>query len=907
MKSEFIKQWRIDQKNFETSWQDFLKKETYLIFEDKEKFLKEIKELTKFPWHYWLKLKLYFENRKIKKGLKEQIINYNSWFINSRLKECASFFDGKDDGLKYPLNDEQRRAIIKDDKHNLVIAGAGSGKTSVLTSRIAYLIRRKDSIKKEKILALAFTKVAAREMEERLKKDYNIEIDIFTFHALGWKILQENTGKRPKLLFDGDEYKQYKLIENIFKDLLKDVGYQNIFIDFLSYHIEKEVERETFESKELYFKYMRNKLYTSLNNIEVKSISERNIANFFFRNNINFNYEGLEDWVDNDDEEREYHPDFYLPDYDIFIEHWGLNEKWEVPEWFSISSEEYKEIRDWKLAQFKKHQKTLIETWEFERQKGVLLANLKNKITETNPEVKFEPLSYNELLEKTHDFKRKRDEIAGLIASFIKIAKSNFLKIENIKERIKLKKYSAKQKIFGQLALEVYNYYQKYLKDEDKIDFNDMINEAVDHVKNNPGKYLNIYDHVLIDEFQDISYQRLEMIKDFVNEHSNTKLFCVGDDWQSIYQFTGSDVRFFTNFSEYFPHPEVTNLTQNYRSSRVIVEMSNDLISKNKTRIKKEIRSNNDHGQSPLVFELAKDFSYSFRHQIPQVFNLIKILIAEGIKPDKILVLSRFNNILKELEILCGANDIPTERKSGGVRFYSVHSSKGSESEHVIVIDVTSGPYGFPCEILDSSILNLAKRYKTQSHFEEERRLFYVAITRSKRFLYLFTIENNISMFLNDIQPYLKKVFVDTIVMWNDIMSDLLSNYLVKKELETPAICPDCGRRLKERQGKYGKFLGCSGYPICHYTFDLNENDKNLKCPWCNNRLVVRDGKYGKFLSCISYPKCDFAFDLKLNSGRGKKKVYCLKCGKSMVVRKGKYGNFLGCTGYPKCKYTYNF
>jgi len=524
----------INQKNLEENWANFLKKETYLIFDDKERFLNEIKQLTKYPWYYWLVFPLYLKersNRKKLEILKQQIFNFNNEFVKKRLVDYSTFFDGKDDGLKYPLDEDQRMAVVKDDKHNLVIAGAGSGKTSVIASRIAYLIRRKDKVEKDRILALAFTRVAAEEMRKRLLNEYSIDIEISTFHALGRNIIYEEMGIKPKLLFNGSEKQKRELIDNIFNEVLKEKKFQDILVDYLAYHSEQEVDEATFEEKEEYYKYMRNKNYSTLNDIVVKSIAERDIGNFFFLHNVDFEYEPLVEWVDESDEDKEYHPDFYLPEYDIYIEHWGLNRDFEVPEWFSISSEEYLELRDWKLSQFEKYQKILIETWDYERFNNELIRNLKEKLIETNSSIKFEPLSYQELIERTFEFKEKQNEIVKLVGNFIEIAKCNFFMVEDIAERIKLKEFSRKQKLFGQLALEVYKRYQEYLKKEERIDFNDMINLAVELIKTNPEKYLNRYDHVLVDEFQDISHQRMELIRCFVNENSNTKLFCVGDDW----------------------------------------------------------------------------------------------------------------------------------------------------------------------------------------------------------------------------------------------------------------------------------------------------------------------------------------------------------------------------------------
>jgi len=341
----------------ENSWKNFLKKGTYLTFDEKQQFIETLKNLAKIPRISWF----YFKTRKKLKEIKgaltvlnENIINYNQNFIKKRLEEYSSFFDGKDDNLKFGLDEDQRVAVVKDEKHNLVVAGAGSGKTSVITSRIAYLIRRKDKIEPEKILALAFTRNAAKEMEERIRKNYGLNVSISTFHSLGWNLIKEETNKKPNLLFDGNENDQYLLIKDIFKNLLKEKEYQDILIQYLAYHPEQEVKEENFERKVEYYKYMRKKKYTTLNNIEVKSIGERDVGNFLFLHNIEFKYEPLVEWVDRDEQDKEYHPDFYLPEYDIYIEHWGLNEKCKVAPWFTITTQEYLELRKWKLDNIKK-------------------------------------------------------------------------------------------------------------------------------------------------------------------------------------------------------------------------------------------------------------------------------------------------------------------------------------------------------------------------------------------------------------------------------------------------------------------------------------------------------------------------------------------------------------------------
>ena len=952
-KDKLLEKLKTYQKNLEEEWNEFLKRYTYLTFDEKKVFLDKAKRIIKFPWYYRLSAKFFQDVQAIiqeLRNLKGQIKIYNNSFSKSRLDNYTSFFEGKDDNLKFPFDSDQRQAIVKDDRHNLVIAGAGSGKTSVITSRIAYLTRRKDKIENERILALAFTRVAAQEMRERLLNLYNIDIIISTFHALGLQIITEGTGKRPKIIFNGSTFEQNQFIESLFRDVLTENKFQHLILEYLTYHLDEEVEEESFEDKEEYFKYMKNKHYTTLNNIVVKSVSERDIGNFLFRNNTEFQYEPLVNWVDESKEDKEYHPDFYLPDYDIYIEHWGLNKELEVPFWFSKTSKEYNKIRKWKLSQFKKYNKILVETWEYERIDEVLIYNLKQKLLDTEPGIKFIPKSYEELIETTEDFKEKTVEIAGLMTSFIKIAKSNFLYPKDIEKRAKSKIYSKKQRIFGQIALEVYTRYQDFLIKEGKIDFNDMINKAVEIVKNDPKKYINTYDHVLVDEFQDISYQRLQLINGFIHDNLNSKLFCVGDDWQSIYQFTGSDLTFFTDFEDFFVHPEISLLKTNYRCSQKIVEMSNDLISKNKNQIKKTIYTKNKSGPIPIVFEFTESLTYMQKINKEHIYSLIENLLSNGVKPEEIMVISRFNRNLKELEIHCGAQRVPIQEEVGGkikrkgMRFYSAHKSKGTESKHVILMDIISGVYGFPCEIQDSSVFEIAQRFKKKSFIEEERRLFYVALTRCKEYLYVFTIQNNISMFLIEIEPYLKKIFIDSIENWNQILSRFISNLIQGKlrEIEHPIFCKLCGRLLKEREGKYGKFLGCTGYPKCRYIYNFVDEDtiqcpdcgkplveqtgrdgkylrclgfpdckykiyhkdeNDVACPSCGGKLAVRKGKYGMFLGCTNYPQCRFTFNLE---GRSKSDIFCPKCRKRLVLRNGKSGRFLRCKGYPECRFTFN-
>lgn len=758
--------------------------DTYLIYKSRHvqsEYANGLIERTKFCWKEFLGGKMIgdmskedlnkfihstSENKHFRsfcesvKQFLAYVEGYNERFIKTRLKRHSYFFDGKDDSLGYALDEDQRIAVIKDDTHNLVIAAAGSGKTSVISARIAYLLRRKDSVNKDKILALAFTKMAAKEMECRLIKNYKIDLKVSTFHSVGRSIISEATKKPPKLLFDGENAEQQyqRIIQDIFDTCLKEPINQELLLECLS-NFDEGANESTFAEKEEYYQYMQNKKYITLTGTVVKSVSERDIANFLFKHNIKFQYEPKAVWADNDGIHKGYHPDFYLPAYDCYIEHWGLSKDDKVPEWFSISSEEYLKKREWALAQFKKHGKRCIETWDYERTERQLIPNLKNKLRNLNRSINLKSLTYQELVEKTYGFKENCDEIVKQISTFISLAKSNFFKDSDIEERLHSGGYTPNQITFGKLANEVYRRYEAVLKKQERIDFNDMINQAIEIIKNNPNGYADKYDHILIDEFQDISNQRLELIRCFVNKDSKTKLFCVGDDWQSIYQFTGSEVRFFIDFGNYFEHPEITVLRKNYRCSKTIVDMSNLLISHNKRKINKEVKAVNNTEKKAFLYEIdvtenhfsASELQLAFNRMITHAFNVICGLLMAGEKQEDILVLSRFRRTVTSLKIKCGA------RKINGIRFNTVHSSKGSEAKHVIILEVISGTYGFPCEIKDSCILEPAKLNVSDNTFDEERRLFYVALTRSKRYLYIYTYKSRHSIFLDEIETYLEK------------------------------------------------------------------------------------------------------------------------------------------------------
>src|SRR3989338_3075852 len=654
---EIISQSDIAVKILDKDWSSFLKENTYLIFDDKSRFQELVKQGTKrtnTPLYLFWNLKL---KSKLKNNLERlecyntSISNYNPHFIIQKKKEYKDLFKKGD----LILDDDQQTAIITDDKHNLVVAGAGSGKTEVLITRIAYLLKRKlDTIKSNRILALAFQNKAASEMRERLQKRYNSDVEIRTFHSLGKKIIEDihkvKSGEAPKLKLEcSEDWKYQRYIQKIFdKEIAENKELQNEIINFMKRYGDDQVIREeaAFEKKEEFYNYQRSLNYTALDGTKVKSESEREILNFFLMHNlngkkINVIYENLAEWMkykDNNGKEYTPKPDFYFPDFDLYLEHWAIGKNGQVPKWFSGDNptKEYIKTMNIKKEKYKLNDKSLFETSQADFERNILYKVLEERfikaLKEKQPNEKFNLniISYTELVERVwEECKEFVKTISVNISKFIVIAKTYRLYPHDIENRLNKEKWSPKQTSFAKIANIIYVKYQKGLEKDNYIDFSDMINLAVDYLKDNKEFYKDVYDHILIDEYQDISTQRYELIKELMSKNKNCRLFCVGDDWQSIMGFAGSNLDFFINFNKYFSHPARTDLTKNYRSIKSIVEVGACIIKNNKEgQIKKKTISNSEESKPILVYSSKhqkKFFSQYYEQIAKHCLDTIKV------------------------------------------------------------------------------------------------------------------------------------------------------------------------------------------------------------------------------------------------------------------------------------------
>lgn len=793
--NEIIRQSNNVLKILDKDWKDFLKNDTYLIYEYKSNFLNLIKKgnrETKIPWYlFWdFKLKSNLKNNFEKlRAYEDDIENYNQNFVIQKKKEYKDLFKKGE----LTLDDDQQTATITDDKHNLVIAGAGSGKTEVLITRIAYLIKREsDKVKPERILALAFQNKSANEIKERLKKRYGVDVEIRTFHSLGKKIIEDASKKKhnkaPTLKPEcSEDWKYQRYIQRLFeKEISANDKLQNEIISFMKKYGDEEIIKQEadFEKKEEFYNYQRSLTYTALDGTKVKSEAEREILNFFLMHKLNGKeikiiYEHPADWMKYKNENGEEiipKPDFYFPDFDIYLEHWAIGKNGKVPKWFKGKNptKEYTDSMNLKKEKYKSNQKILFETSQADYENGDFTNKLSQRFLEVlktkEPDKKFDlqPLSYEELVEAVWDSAQFVKQIPLNISRFIVISKTYRLYPDDIEKRLENERWSPKQYSFAKIANETYKIYQDGLRKGNFIDFSDMINVAVDLLKENKEFYKNKYDHILIDEYQDISAQRYELIKELMNKNPKCKLFCVGDDWQSIMGFAGSNLNFFINFDKYFPHPARTDLTKNYRSIKSIVEAGACIIKNNKEgQIKKKTISNRDESKPILVFSSKhqkKYFAQYYEQIAKHCLDTIKEYHTTKNYPyDDFMILmriakkSKLRNFISDYARSLGIPISENADRPNCVRIMSIHKSKGLQARVVMVLNVVKDLYGFPCELENPDIFLPAIKNNDGLRKQEERRLFYVAVTRAKEEVIIYTQKCSESEFITEIKEFVKR------------------------------------------------------------------------------------------------------------------------------------------------------
>lgn len=310
-----------------------------------------------------------------------------------------------------------------------------------------------------------------------------------------------------------------------------------------------------------------------------------------------------------------------------------------------------------------------------------------------------------------------KSELCTLIYTFINLFKSNNYKLNDFYKMIKKSEYKEKELL--KEIMKCYICYESYLKKENIIDFSDMINLAIKKMDN---KTLN-YKYIIIDEYQDTSLSKFELINK-IRLKTNASFLAVGDDFQSIYRFTGSNLDIITKIKKYIPFCKIYTLKYTYRNSKELIKIASKFICKNPVQIRKKMISNISI-KNPVEIIYYEDLEIKMK-SIIEKYNL-----------NDVLILSRNNKDLENTKL--------------NYDKMTVHRSKGLEKDYVFLINVNNNKNGFPNKYVDNKILRFVNKYKIYYPYDEERRLFYVALTRCKKKIFIFVPLKNESIFVKEL------------------------------------------------------------------------------------------------------------------------------------------------------------
>jgi DNA helicase-4 len=777
----------------------------------------------------------------LEKGI-EHIATLNQRFVEQQTRLFQAFFDTVESN---PLTESQRNACIIDEQHNLVLAGAGTGKTSTMIGRAGYLMNA-CLAKPEQILMLTFARKAAEEMSEHIQAKLGVpNLTVKTFHSLGKHIISQVEGVVPAIdKMAEDDTLRAAFVDQQIQQLLTDDRYRSRLLTYFLRFNYPYKSQFNFNSLGAYNAYILENDIRTLQGELVKSYEECEIANFLYRQGIAYQYEANYQVNTSGPDYRVYQPDFYLPDYGIYIEHFAVNEHNQTPPF--IDQQTYLAGMTWKRALHQKYQTPLIETYSYLKQQGRLTEVLSEKLVAAG--VQFKPLAQDKLLAQLNELGQV-SAFSLLMAQILSLFKSVYLNIKQLVDKANRHEDQERMRAAAYLFEPIHEAYQQQLRDNATIDFDDMIGRAIEYVE--AGRYISPYRYLLVDEFQDISASRARLLKALMAQQPECSLFGVGDDWQSIYRFTRSDVSLTKDFESHFGVTATSVLDQTFRFNNQIGKLASCFVTQNPSQITKQIRSHRQI-QGAALSLIKTD------QELVGITAALDAIAAKTSQPTSVLLLARFN--FKKPDMAA----IKRCYRQLTIQFMSVHASKGKEADYVVVFGLDKGKHGFPSEKATHPLLELLLPQAEAFEHAEERRLFYVALTRARHYVYLVTNGVNPSPFVRELIDNHYAINID----------EFIGKGFQEQIADIP--CSSCQTGyMVPRDSQYGSFFGCNQYPLCNHT--------QRACQWCGGSLKTQ----GRFRVCANR-RCDFVEPI------------CPRCDGAMVLRKGAYGQFWGCSHYRK-------
>lgn len=818
------------------------------------------------------------------------IKKHNDIYVDRHMEEEKAYLDNilKACDQAILLDREQREVVLSEEDNTLVIAGAGAGKTTTVAAKVRYLVEKR-GLDPSKILVISFTNKAVEELRERINHNLRIACPITTFHSIGYAILRQGEENRKKIVDGGFLY-------TVINTYLKSVVLQDpVMIDKLilffgsyftaPYEGDKVNEYFQFIAKadlstlksnlHEYVKQIvdrKTQKAQTLNTEFVRSIEEVRIANYLYMHQIEYEYEPIYQYPILD-ANKPYTPDFKIIQQDktTYIEHFGITEDGQSSRYTKEELDRYiTRIQD-KKRLHEMHHTDLICTYSRHNDGLDYLDHLEKELLRRGYKLNKRPTE--EVYKKLVDSEENKyiTRLTLLICTFINNFKTQGYSAEKFDD-FKVASKNVRTKLFLDVCKVCYYEYQKRLQEEHSIDFQDMINESAELIrKKRIDKEHLDYQYIIVDEYQDISRQRYNLVRE-LSQLCNAKIMAVGDDWQSIYAFSGSILPLFTRFCEEVGYGQELKITRTYRNAQEIINIAGTFIQKNAAQIRKELISPKRITNPVIIHTYSETTEKKEEKQKGGKYYNLGVAINRAIEEvlefnaaegksnvASILLIGRYGFDARNM---CYSKDFNFDEKSGKVysskygskvklQFLTAHSSKGLSADNVIIINAKDETYGFPSKVDDDPVLNLVVSNDVSYNYAEERRLFYVALTRTKNRVFIVTPEKRPSDFIKELLSEPQNY--PNVTLKGELKTDFTLSSTVRDR------CPICGYPMQFRWNKnYGlKLWICTNdQEICGFmTNDKRGGELSIqKCDWCKDGyLIVKQGRSGYILGCTNY------------------------------------------------------
>ena len=711
-------------------------------------------------------------------------------------------------------DDEQVAAIVAVQGHTQVIARAGSGKTTTLVSRALFLMKH-CGVAPNQILVLTFNREASLEVrrrlftlqmgstaradkavedynkqrkpssgkQRRLKGDdenkvisavasrHNIHLPyVMTYHALAYAIVHPEED----LIYNRPEDNNQtlnKVVQEVIDDHLQKPEFKEKIRKLMLAHFRGTWERIVAggydKSKEELLPYRRALEGESMNGDKIKSYGEKVIANFLFEHGIEYKYERNHFWSG-----INYRPDFTIfksQNSGVIIEYFGMKGDADYDEMSANKRVHWNSKKNWTLIEF--------SPADIVKDEGNSFPDLlKARLEEEG--VSRDRLSEDQIWNLIKD--RAIDRFTQAAQSFISRCRKDLLTPSKLQSRIESYSPSSEiEEMFLNILNPLYSAYLDRLSNTGKEDFDGLMQRAVKAIRSGQTDFKRVSEqgnlaellHICIDEYQDFSSLFHQMISAIREKNMEVTLFCVGDDWQAINGFAGSDLRFFQNFDDYVGESRRVYLSTNYRSSDAVVTLGNKLMD----GLGKPAVAHKKLPGEVLVSDI-KSFSPSLTEKKHHLYDSITPIVNR-------LVNNALTNDM-DVVMLCRKNTLPwpvnyQDKKTSGrknltkylnhvqsffpkyqrgrISISTAHQYKGKEKSMVIIMDAVWRSY----PLIHPNWIFLRIFGETpQKIIEEERRLLYVALTRAIDKLVIITDGENKSPFLDELehQPPIQEI-----------------------------------------------------------------------------------------------------------------------------------------------------